>query len=200
MSVAVANFWQCCLREFIFSRGAGMGFQLATVKAWADLALTCASLIALPVAGFWAYNNFAAEDTHTLNPNITVSADLLPYSQDFELLVVHAKPKNIGKVPVILRGKANGDIDISVKSISEGLTPPASKLAVAVNEAKLDTVAENKNITSEYADGYYMEPGIEYDEVRSFVVRKNATYLVRVEIHDFEKDNFVDASCIVRAQ
>ncbi|MEM5426801.1 hypothetical protein [Paraburkholderia ferrariae] len=44
-----------------------------------------------------------------------------------------------------------------------------------------------------------MEPGIDYDEIETFVVPKNTTYIVRAEMDHYDEDpeDEVGASCIV---
>lgn len=170
-----------------------MKFQLEKVKLWAEFALTCASLIALPVAGWWAYHNFSVEDTHETNPNISVSADVLPYDDDRRLLVVHVRPKNAGKVPIELDGGKKGDIDVEVKVLPPKL--PNGHL----DPDKLPVKFPASNIVSGYKGGYVMEPGIDYDEIETFVVPKGATYIVRAEMdhYDEDPDDEVDASSVV---
>ncbi|MFL9898562.1 hypothetical protein PQR71_10390 [Paraburkholderia fungorum] len=170
-----------------------MKVQLEKMTLGAEFALTCASLIALPVAGWWAYHNFSVEDTHATNPNLSVSADVLPYDDDRRLLVVHVRPKNAGKVPIELDGGKNGDIDVEVKVLPPKL--PNGHL----DPDKLPVKFSAPNIVSVYKGGYVMEPGIDYDEIETFVVPKGATHIVRAEMdhYDEEPTDEVDASSVV---
>lgn len=182
------------LPPFQTDSGISVKFELERVKTWAELALTCASLVGIPVAAWWAFHNFSVEDTHEANPNISVSAEILPYDNERRLLVVHVKPRNPGKVPIELDGGKKGDIDVLVKSFPTGL---ASGL---VDHDKLPTVYRAHNIVSRYEGGYVMEPGIDYDEVKTFIVPKGTTYLVNVEMdhYDDTPDDEVDASAVVK--
>ncbi|WP_342956820.1 hypothetical protein [Paraburkholderia sp. JHI869] len=56
-------------------------------------------------------------------------------------------------------------------------------------------------IVSGFSGGYVMEPGIDYDEIETFVVPKNTTYIVRAEMDHYDEDPEVEvgASCIVAA-
>ncbi|KGS31165.1 hypothetical protein [Burkholderia pseudomallei] len=170
-----------------------MKFELDKVKPWAEFALTCASLIAIPVAGWWAYHNFSVENTHEINPNISVSADVQPYDEDRRLLVVHVRPKNVGKVPIELDGGKSGDIDVEVKVLPRKL--PDGHL----DPAKLPVKFPARNIVSRFDGGYVLEPGIDYNEIETFVVPKDATYIVRAVMSHFDSDpdDEVDASCVV---
>ncbi len=159
-----------------------MKFELEKAKLWAEIALTCTSLIAIPVAGWWAYHNFSVEDTHEANPNISVSADVLPYDDDRRLLVVHVRPKNVGKVPIELDGGTKGDIDVEIKALPPKL--PDGRF----DSDKLPIKFSAKNIVSKYAGGYVMEPGIDYDEIEVFVVPRKTTYIVRAEMDHYDED------------
>ncbi|MFM0162905.1 hypothetical protein PQR39_21135 [Paraburkholderia sediminicola] len=171
-----------------------MEFPLEKVKTWAELALTCASLVAIPVGGWWVYHNFSAEDTHEANPNITVTAEVLPYDDTRRLLMVHVKPKNLGKVPIELDGGKKGDIDVLVKTFPAGLA------SGRVDRDKLPVAFAAHNIVSKYNGGYVMEPGIDYDEIETFIVPKGSTYLVYTEMdhYDDTPDDEVDDSAVVK--
>ena len=62
-----------------------MRIQPEKLKPWADLLLTFVSLVAIPVTGWWAYHNFSLEDTHEANPNINVTAEVMPYDDERRL-------------------------------------------------------------------------------------------------------------------
>ena len=169
-----------------------LSFSFEKIKAGAEFALTCVSIVAIPIAGWWAYNNFTNEDTDEPSPNITVSAEVLPYDTDTRLLVVHVKPKNVGKVPVELDGGPKGDIDVFVKTF------PANLGSGPIDQSKLPVAFSARNIVSRFK-GYDMEPGIDYDEVETFIVPKATTYLVYTEMDNFEgPDIEVDASAVVK--
>lgn len=166
------------------------------MKPWVDFVLTCMSLIAIPVAGWWAYHNFTVEDTHERNPNISVSADVLPYDDDHRLLVVHIRPKNVGKVPIELNGGKKGDIDVAIKALP-------SKLSNGyIDFEKLPPQFPILHIVSNFKGGYVLEPGIDYDEVETYVVKNNTTYVVYAEINHFndEPDDEIDTSIVAIAK
>ncbi|MGG1944692.1 hypothetical protein AB1286_07775 [Trinickia sp. NRRL B-1857] len=173
-----------------------MRFELETVKTWAELALTCGSLIALPVGAYWVVHNFSVEDTHEANPNISVTADVMPYDGDRRLLLVHVRPKNAGKVPIELDGGKEGDIKITVGEL------PATLPDGPVDADKLPVQFSVPNFVERYSGGYVMEPGIAYDELVPFVVPKGRTYFVRAEMthYDDSPDDEVDGSYIVKVE
>ncbi|MGP8439943.1 hypothetical protein ACT2FY_32250 [Paraburkholderia fungorum] len=151
--------------------------------------------MAIPIGGWWVYSNFTAEDTHEANPNITVSAEVQPYDDTRRLLVVHVKPKNLGKVPIELHGGNKGDIDVLVKTFPAGLANGR------VDQDKLPVAFKALGIISKYSGGYVMEPGIDYDEIQTFIVPKGATYLVYTDMDYFDSghpDDEVDDSVVAK--
>ena len=172
-----------------------MRIQLEKVKPWADLLLTVVSLIAIPVTGWWAYHNFSVEDTHEANPNISVTAEVMPYDDERRLLVVHIRPKNLGKVPIELLGGKRGDINLDIKVL------PSKSPNGYLDLDGVPVMFAAHAIVSGFNGGYVMEPGIDYDEIKTFVVPRGATYVVRAEMEHYNDspDDEVDASCIVAA-
>ncbi len=172
-----------------------VAIELEKVKTWAEIVFACVSTVAIPIGGWWVYSNFTAEDSHEANPNITVSAEVQPYDNTRRLLVVHVRPKNPGKVPIELDGGKKGDIDVLVKTFPAGLA------SGRVDQDKLPTSFKAQNIVSKYEGGYVMEPGIDYDEIETFIVPKGQTYLVYAEMDHFDSkqpDDEVDASAVVK--
>ncbi|MEM5316512.1 hypothetical protein [Paraburkholderia sp. JHI869] len=162
--------------------GGSMKFNRESFKWWAELTLTCTSLVALPVGGWWAFHNFSVEDTHEANPNITVTVEVQPFSESSRLQVVHVKPKNVGKIPIELDGGKKGDINIDVR------VSPAKLPDGLVSTDALPVKFRAANIVSRFNGGYVMEPGIDYDEVETFIVPKDATYIVRAEMDNYDQD------------
>ena len=167
--------------------------RVEQAKPFADLAFTCLSVAAILVGGWWTYRNFIAEDTHDISPNITVSTEVHAYDDKHALLVVHVKPENPGKVPVVLDGGEKGDIDVRIVAIPTGLS------GGRINLEKLPIVASAKNVVKRF-DRYVIEPGAEYDEVEMFVMPRGVTYFVTAEMDYYDQgpDNEVDGSCVVK--
>jgi hypothetical protein len=171
-----------------------MKMDVEKAKTWAEFLLAVVSIVAIPVAAWWAYTNFTEEDTHALNPNITVSAETLPYDDDRSILVVHSRPKNVGKVPFVLFDEQlnpKGYLSITIKSYPDGLSN-----GIADGDA-LPTVFEAKNVAPTYG-AYILEPGIDYDELHTFIVPNGKTYMIQTQIGGYEGDAEVDAACVVK--
>lgn len=173
-----------------------MHVELDTAKKWVDFLLACGSLLALPIGAWWVVHNFSVEDAHEANPNISVTADVMPYDADRRLLLVHVRPKNVGKIPIELDGGSNGDIKITVGAV------PAKLPNGPMDTDKLTAQFTVPNFVSRYPGGYVMEPGIDYDELVPFIVSKAKTYIVRAEMthYDDSPDDEVDGSYIVKVE
>lgn len=148
------------------------------LKEWGSALLPWVTIISIPIGGWWAYHNFSITDTAEWNPEIRVSADVLPYDSNSSLLVVHVKPKNIGKVPIELQGGVKGgDISLTVSLI------PSKHILGRVNEAELTKVDEIKSFVKELRGDYALEPGVEYDDLKYFVVSKDKLYVVSAQFN-----------------
>ena len=147
------------------------------LKGWGSALLPWMTIISIPIAGWWTYHNFSITDTPEWNPEIRVSADVLPYGSNLSLLVVHVKPKNIGKVPISLYGGVKGG-DISVKVSSM----PSKHGLGRIIESELTKVEEIASLVKENSGEYSLEPGVEYDDLQYFVVPKDKAYLVNAQL------------------
>jgi len=163
--------------------------DLQKARDWADLCLKVASIIAIFAGGWWAYHQFEITETAASNIQINVTTEVLRYSDDTRLLLVHAKPKNIGKVRVE-PGKEG--LVITVRSLSRDLKPGAVDLENLPELYKVD-------VLKRYPDGYELEPGVEYDEVAALIVPKETMYAVRAEM-DLGDKTEVDHTTAVRVE
>jgi hypothetical protein len=147
------------------------------LKEWGSALLPWVTIVSILVGGWWAYHNFSITDTAEWNPEIRVSAEVLPYDSNSSLLVVHVKPKNIGKVPISLHGgKKGGDISAIVSSM------PLKHGTGRINESELTKVEEIKSLVEENNGEYSLEPGVEYDDLQYFIVPKDRLYVVNTEL------------------
>lgn len=169
------------------------------LKEWGGALLPWVTIVSIFVGGWWAHHNFSITDTAEWNPEIRVSAEVLPYDVNSSLLVVHVKPKNIGKVPIELHGGVKGgDIIVKVSSM------PSKHGMGRINENELANVVEIKGYVEEFGGDYLLEPGVEYDDLHYFIVPKNKLYVVNAEL-DLPNDgknlkdrDEVDVSTVVR--
>jgi hypothetical protein len=167
---AITNVYDAGL--FSYEKEAKM-IELQKAKDWGDVLLKWITIIAIPVGGWWAYYNFSITDSAEANPVISVSADVLPYDEHNALLVAHLKPKNVGKVPIELTGgKIGGDISLTIRVLTSDIKPGR------IEEGKLPEQASIVSLVAENSGDYIIEPNVEYDDVRAFIVPKGNTYFV----------------------
>ena len=169
------------------------------LKEWGNALLPWVTIVSIFIGGWWAYHNFSITDTAEWIPEIKVSVDVLPYDSNSSLLVVHIKPKNIGKVPVELYGGVKGgDISVAVSYM------PSKHGLGRINDGELAKVEEIKSLVKENNGEYTLEPGQEYDDLQYFVVPKDRLYVVSAQLDwPYEGDNpedgyNVDASTVVQ--
>jgi hypothetical protein len=135
----------------------------ANIASWSQAISTIVQVIAVCIAGYWTYHLHVVTGETDENVNVSVEATSLPYySKAQRLLIVHMRPKNVGKVPVTYN--KNDDARVVVKLI------PDDHPAGAVDMDKLPVAYEKKDLFGRYGDEYEIDPGIEYDEVITFVV------------------------------
>ncbi|WP_416053145.1 hypothetical protein [Cupriavidus basilensis] len=145
-------------------------------------------VVAILGTAWWAVYNFNLLGTSEPTPLMKVSAEVLPYDRGRQLLVVHARPSNLGKVSIDVRHP----ISIAIKRIPEGAG------LGHIDRDKLPVAFEVKDITEGY-EGYQLDPGVEFEEVESFVVPADATYIVEA-ILNLDADTQVGASQVVRVE
>ena len=141
----------------------------ANIASWSQAISTVVQVIAVCIAGYWTYHIHVVTGETDENVNVTIEATSLPYSKAQRLLIVHMRPKNVGKVPVTY--KKNDDARVVVKLI------PDDHTADAVDVDKLPVAFEKKDLFGRYGDRYEIDPGIEFDEVATFVVQPGTYYV-----------------------
>jgi hypothetical protein len=162
---------------------------LQKARDWADLALKIISSVAIVVGGWWAYYQFRVTDSTASNIQIGLATEIVKYSEDYRLLVIHVKPKNIGKVPV---SPGKGGLIVSVRPL------PTTLKAGAVDLEKPPEL-HNANLITRFPDGYELEPGVEYDEVEALVVPKSGLYAVKATM-DLGDNTEIDQTTVTRVE
>ena len=168
------------------------------LKEWGSTLLPWVTIVSIFIGGLWAYHKFSITDEAEWNPSIRVSAEAMPYA-DKELLVIHVRPKNIGKVPISLLGRNKGDISISLNEF-----PPDHAIG-RIKDEELTAVAKIESLVAENSGSYVLEPGVEYNDVQYFVVQKakmTEYFVVSAELNwpykgAPESADTVDASTVI---
>ena len=134
--------------------------NLQQARDWSDFVLKVCSIVAILAAGAWAFFQFRVTGTTESNIQLTVSTEVLPYGEGTRLLVVHAKPKNLGKVPVEIKKTS---FPLVVRAV------PSTEKAGPIFLSKLPE-SFKIDILQRFPEGYLLEPGVEYDEIFPVVV------------------------------
>jgi hypothetical protein len=157
---------------------------LQCASAWADFVFNVFSCLAIVIAGVWAAYQFRLFRAAEQNIEIKVAAEFVKYSAELRMLVIHARPKNIGKITVWPH-KGGSCCDRSGDSARTRVGKGRPKSAELVLSTKL------------LDDEDLLEPGVEYHEATALVVPSGAMYVVRAEM-DLGDDQEVDDTTVVR--
>ncbi len=129
------------------------------------------TILAIVAGGTWTVWTFFIQRTDVENVSLGVTTDSVEYRGDLRLLVIHVKPKNIGKVlvdPPIFR--------LTVRRIPLDLPQwKAIDLTPIEPMPPIDLLRHDR-------EGYEMEPGVEYDDIELIVVPKNIVVHVQAEL------------------
>ncbi|MEO6917487.1 MAG: hypothetical protein ABI171_00315 [Collimonas sp.] len=163
--------------------------DIQKARDWADFLLKSVATIAIIAGGLWGVYRFSAVGSNDINIQVLVSAETQAYSATQSLLVIHVKPKNIGKV--------------TVRPGEDGLLVTVRKIPGDAKDGimRLDALplVYSTDLLKRYLDGYEIEPGAEYDEIMTIVVPKGSVYAVRAEL-DLGNEDEVDHTTVVRAE
>lgn len=162
--------------------------NLQKTKDWADIVLKVISVIAIIVGGIWAYFQFAVTAATDSNIELAIKTEVIHYSENDRLLLIHVRPKNIGKVPV-----SPDHFTVSMRDLPLNLKP---------GKIDLDNLNESysTSILDKYKDGYDLEPGVTYDEVWAVIVPKDTMYAIRAEIDFDNNENEIDQTAVVKVE
>ncbi|WP_211474099.1 hypothetical protein [Collimonas humicola] len=163
--------------------------DLQKARDWTDFLLKSFAIAAIIASGLWAAFEFSATGRSDTNIQVLVSAESRSYTDTQSLLIIHVKPKNIGKI--VVRPGEDGLL-VTVRKI-----PGDAKDGIM----RLDALPllYSTDLLKRYLDGYEIEPGAEYDEILTIVVPKGSLYAVRAEL-DIGNEDEVDHTTIVRAE
>jgi hypothetical protein len=163
--------------------------ELQKARDWLDLELKSLLLLALVLFGVWAGYRFWIARTSAPMVQLTVSTEYQAFSGDSRLLLIHVKPKNIGKVNV---QPGKDGLVVMVRSIAPNAGPGVLDLE------KMREV-HKANLTDRFPDDYPLVPGVEYDEVLALVVPKGVTYAIKATL-DLGDDAEVSHTVVARTE
>ncbi|MBI3480501.1 MAG: hypothetical protein HY016_09140 [Nitrosomonadales bacterium] len=161
--------------------------ELQKARDWVDFVLKAMSILAIIGAGGWAIYQFKITDTDASNIQLVVSTEVIKYQGDNRLLLIHVRPKNIGKVRVSPKR-----LTLTVSDLPIDIKPSVIDLTKLSEKYKTD-------ILDRFKDGYDIEPGVEYDDIVAMIVPKNTMYSVYSEM-EFKEGDEVDHTAIARVE
>ena len=163
--------------------------ELQKARDWLDLLLKLLSLVALILLGVWAGHRSWTVASAATKVQIHISTEYRPFSDDARLLLIHAKPRNVGS------GSAQPGKDgfvVIVRSIASNAGPGVLDLEKMREVYRV-------NLTGRFPDDFPLMPGVEYDEVLALVVPKDATYAIKATF-DLGDDAEVSHTAVARSE
>lgn len=163
--------------------------KFETVASLTDWLFKVASIIAIAIGGWWTYHIFDVTAVEESNLTLSISTDIIDYQDSLKLLVIHTRPKNLGKIPVEIGGKKAGGFHVSIKKLEKNIQGGQWLEAEKLAEFK------KVNILRHHPDGYVIEPDGNYDEVEAIPLPKGL-YLLEA-VFDLNRDEYFNTYSIV---
>lgn len=135
----------------------------------ADLSLKILSCIAIVAGGLWALWVFWLGGAAEWQCNVSIETQVLPYSNDTRLLVVHVKSKNPRNTTFELFSKEHDSFVLRVRTIA-----PDAKAGTVFPEDQGNLIA-TVDLLARAAGDYEFVPGAEMDDMQSIVVPVGTT-------------------------
>jgi hypothetical protein len=137
-------------------------------KEIADIALKYVSIAAIVLGGTWAVYQFWITDTTAPNIELSVSVEILDYSPKTQMMVVHVKPKNIGKVLVKLE---NRNFPVVAREVTNDLN-------MGPIDVKKLSISYFTDLRTRFPEGYELEHGVTYNELWAIIVPACSAFAV----------------------
>lgn len=154
-----------------------------------DYILKWLQIAAILVAGAWAYYQFFLSGSSDWMVNLDLATEIIPYSRDTRLLVVHVKSKN-PRNAVLDVERSNGSFKLTVRQVPDGLKANST---IATEDGKVLAVQDLMP-----DGGYEFLPNAEFDNVVAVVLPAGA--MVALEARLTRGDDEVITDRIVRVQ
>jgi len=134
------------------------------------------TILALLATGAWAFYRWQLSGGSDWMVNLDMTTEVLPYSKDLRLLVVHVKSKNATTSEVDFNPPRD-TFTLSAKEIPQGQTPN-SKIDFAHAHDLLPTI----DLMADEGEGIIYMPGAEFDDTTTLVVKSNSTIFLSAQI------------------
>ena len=134
------------------------------------------TILALLATGAWALYRWQLSGGSDWMVNLDITTEVLPYSKDLRLLVVHVKSKNATTSEVDFNPPRD-TFTLSAKEIPPGLAPN-SRIDFAHARDLLPTI----DLMADAGEGVIYMPGAEFDDSTTLVVKSNSTIFLSAQI------------------
>jgi hypothetical protein len=141
-----------------------------------DLFLKVLSCLAIVAGGLWAFFQFDIGGATDWQCNVSIETQVLPYSDDTRLLVVHVKSKNPRNATFELFSKDHDSFLLRVRKID-----PRSKVGTVFPEDKGNLIA-TVDLLAHAGGDYQFVPGAEMDDMQAIVVPVGTTVSLTAEM------------------
>lgn len=168
-----------------------MGVPLETFATVAAIMESLATVIAVAIAGAWAYRKYCARREHLCNLNVEPTATATIAGEKRALLGFEFRISNIGS-RVFIPG--NKGLEITVRRIT---TPDLGEVEWSAGTEVFgpnDILAKYKHGQEGYVRGemYALDAGASYIEKCYIVVQSNELYMVQSRLHTLDGDSLTD--------
>lgn len=143
--------------------------HLNTVQAWVAIATVL-------ITGTWTYYRWQLSGGNDWMVNLDMATEVLPYSKDLRMLVVHVKSKN-PTTSVVDFSRGLSTFTLSAKEIPPGLTP---NKVIDFNHAR--QLVPTIDLMADDGDGITYMPGAEFDDMITLVVKGSSSVYLNAQL------------------
>ncbi len=165
--------------------------ESSVVGGVVDVVKTCLEIVALVVAGIWAYYKWRESNELSRQINMEVTAEEHPINDKSSVLVIRIVLNNVGYRSLIPGTKG---LEVSVKRLFAGGDGPRlewSKGQLVLDE--VDILAHYKEEgAADYEDAFRLDRNGTYHETCALTIERGHVYLVQAALWLAEDDDQIE--------
>jgi hypothetical protein len=154
-----------------------------------ELILKLASIVAIGVAGYWAWYQFDLGGNNGWMVNLSMTTEVLPYKGDLRLLVVHVRSKNPRNSTIEFIQGEHDSYDLTVRKL------PEVKAGKEMNIDKGELITKIDFMPTD-ALSYMFLPNAEFDDMATIVLPVGSVVSLSAVLAKKDSD-FVPANQVV---
>ena len=143
------------------------------LKAWGELIVKWSGVVAIAAGGVWGLYKWDLGEANDWMVNLEMFTEVLPYSDNLRLPVVHVRSKNPTANRVEFK-RRNSTFTLKVQRVPAGLKP-GSRVEVADVSNDLHPPID---LMADVGESYVFMPGAEFDDAEAVIVKANMTVRV----------------------